>query len=193
MPSLVSGKSPPKSQGIRVWSAGCSGGEEPYSVAILLAEITSALRNNPSIHIFATDISESVLEFAKVGQYGYEAVKNVRLQHMQKYFTATGDTYTINPSLKSRVSISKFDLLDTRSACPIDSIYGEFNLILCCNLLYYYQPETQHSILSKLFHCLADGGYLMTGETESAIVAKMNGLREILPPVPIYQKCGPER
>jgi chemotaxis methyl-accepting protein methylase len=77
------------------------------------------------------------------------------------------------------VDFSFFDLLSDQGACPASSIYGNFDLVLCCNLLFYYKPEFRTRILEKLSNTLAPGGFLVTGETEREILLK-NGYREYI-------------
>lgn len=188
LPRILERKRNPGSPEIRVWSAGCASGEEAYSIAILLNEINISHQLDIPFHICATDISDSELAAAQKGAYHYEAVKNVELQHIRQYFTVKGDIYMVAPPLPSQVIFSHYDLLDKHTICPPESIYGNFDLILCNNLLFYYQPEIQRFILNKLHQCLADGGYLMTGEAENTIVEKFQGFRVVNPSTAIYQK-----
>jgi len=90
--------------------------------------------------------------------------------------------------MKEKVEFSRHDLLDQASNSPAESIYGDFDLVLCCNVLYYYRPEIQQMILDKLLRNIATDGYLVTGETERQIVAASEGLAEITPPVSIFQR-----
>ncbi len=78
-------------------------------------------------------------------------------------------------------------LLDARTASPADSLYGDFDLILCCNLLFYYRPDVRRRILDKLCRALSPGGYFVTGEVERALVAEHAGLRVVTPPAAVFQ------
>ena len=89
---------------------------------------------------------------------------------------------------KSYCSFSTHDLLDESLACPPASIYGDFDIVFCCNLLYYYRLEIQRRILDKVLRSVAPGGYLVTGEAETAIVEQVVGIRPALRPAAIFQK-----
>ena len=91
-------------------------------------------------------------------------------------------------ALKDRVSFSVHDLLDDGSSCPPASIYGEFDLVFCSNVLFYYRPELRQSILNKLRSCLRPDGYLVTGEAERDVVARVGGFRGVVPATTVYKK-----
>jgi chemotaxis protein methyltransferase CheR len=167
---------------IRVWSAGCSAGQEPYSIAMLLAEAGAAYR------IFATDISTTELADARLGMYEAEALKNVRLKQLGEHFTRQGDTYIINPELVRHIDFAFYDLLDEHSASPPASIYGDFDVVLCSNLLFYYRQDIRQAILTKVYHSLSPGGYLVSGETERGMIEKTDGFRSVSPPAAVFQK-----
>jgi chemotaxis protein methyltransferase CheR len=188
LPGLIAEKERTARAEIRVWSAGCAAGQEPYSVAILLDEGTAARGNTVSFRVFATDSSEPELSVAREGVYDPAAVGNVRLKHLDDYFTGDGGSYCVTRALRERVSFSVYDLLDGRFSCPPASIYGEFDLVLCSNLLFYYRPAIRQSILNKLQGCLAADGYLVTGEAERDIVARADGFRAVLPGATIFTK-----
>jgi chemotaxis methyl-accepting protein methylase len=174
---------------IRIWSAGCAAGQESYSVAILLEELISARKIPLSFRIFATDISDESLVSARCGVYDTTAVQNVKLKHFQSCFKSHNGSYSIDGRLKQKIEFSYYDLLDERSTCPSGSIYGDFDIVFCSNLLFYYTQETQQFILNKLCHSLSSGGYLVTGEAERAIV-KRTGLSEIFPMSAVYRKTN---
>jgi chemotaxis methyl-accepting protein methylase len=190
LPQLIEEKS--GGEEIRVWSAGCAAGQEAYSIAILLDKLDVSRANRVRFRIFATDISESSLALAREGVYDADAVQNVRLKHLAKYFTKQGDTYTITPELKDRVNFSTYDLLDKLSVNPPESIYGDFDIVFCSNLLFYYRPEIREFILHKVQPSLSAKGYLVTGEAERAFVAKTDGFRMVAPPAAVFQKKGKE-
>jgi chemotaxis methyl-accepting protein methylase len=160
---------------IRVWSAGCAAGQEAYSVAILLDEMTADLAEKVSFRIFATDRSYSELDYAKKGVYDAAALRNVRLKHLEKYFSKNNDSYVLNDRLKKMVNFSLFDLFDQSSISPPASIYGDFDIVFCSNLLFYYRPETRQLVLDKVSRSLSAEGVLVTGEAEISIVEKHGG------------------
>ena len=190
LPSLIAEKEKADRAEIRVWSAGCATGQEPYSIAILLDDLIAAGGNPVGFRIFATDISEAELAAARKGVFDLGTVQNVRMKHFHKYFNVMGDSCTINPALKERIDFSIFDLLDDCLVCPPASIYGEFDLVICCNLLFYYRPDIRQLILNKVYRALSPGGYFATGEAERAIVAKTGGLRAVFPPAPVFQSTN---
>ena len=140
-----------------------------------------------SYRIFATDHSDVELALARSGVYHADALGNVRLRQLDGYFSRQGEMYAIVTSLKENVEFSRYDLLDQTSNSPAESIYGDFDLVLCCNLLYYYRPEFQQMIIDKLLGNMAKGGYLVTGETERQIVSTGSGLNAISPSASIFQ------
>jgi len=189
LPGLIEEKQAAGTPEIRVWSAGCAAGQESYSVAILLDELLTARKSPLSFRIFATDISEKCLEFGRRGVYDEGAVQNVRLKHIISCFEAGHGSYPVARRLRDRIEFSFYDLLDERSTSPPGSIYGDFDLIFCSNLLFYYKPETQHFIMKKLCNALSHGGYLVTGEAERAIVERIN-LQEISTMSAVYRKTN---
>jgi chemotaxis methyl-accepting protein methylase len=188
LPSVVEANRHAGRTEIRIWSAACAAGQEAYSMAILLDELASSRTDALPFRIFATDHADAELASAKQGVYGSAAVQNVSLKHIQKYFAAKGDAYEIAPALRDRVDFSAYDLLDERLSSPAASIYGDFDLVFCSNLLFYYRPEVRQLILNKVLRALCPGGYLVTGEAERQIVAENTGFRPVFPPSTIFQK-----
>jgi chemotaxis methyl-accepting protein methylase len=188
LPGLAAQKENKGRPEIRIWSAACAAGQEAYSIAILLDELAAARSNAMSFRLFATDISENDLALAKKGVFDDAAVQNVRMKHLRRYFIRTGDTYTAVPALRDRIDFSAYDLLEEGSTCPAVSIYGDFDLVICSNLLFYYRVDIRQRILNKIYHCLSADGYLVTGEAEREMVAKMAGFRAVDPFAPVFQK-----
>ncbi|MCX5971449.1 MAG: hypothetical protein NTV14_08110, partial [Coprothermobacterota bacterium] len=138
--------------------------------------------------IFATDIGEEGLATARVGSYSAAALRNVALKHLQDCFTSRGDRYCILPRLRENIHFSAYDLLDERTSCPPGSIFGEFDLIFCSNLLFYYRAEICSFLITKLQRCMAPEGYLVSGEVEREIVGNTAGLRAIYPYAAIFTR-----
>lgn len=187
-PGLIALKQKNGQSEIRIWSAGCAAGQEAYSAAILLDEMTAERVDRVSFRIFATDRCDSELEAAQKGVYDSAAVRNVRLKHLRKYFTEHGDSYELAENLKARVNFSLFDLLDESATSPPASIYGDFDLVFCSNLLFYYHPDAQKNVLDKVYRSLSPEGYLVTGEAERAIVEKHGGFTSFARPSAIFRK-----
>jgi len=188
LPALSAATGPARRSELRVWSAGCAAGHEAWSVAILLAELAGTRADPGPFRIIATDISAPALAAARLGVYDQAAVQNVRLKHLRDYFSVAGASYTVAPRLRALVDFSSYDLLDERSVCPPVSLYGDFDLILCCNVLFYYRAEIRQRILDKVCAALAPGGYFVTGEAEREIVARREELRALAPPAAVFQK-----
>ena len=173
---------------IRIWSAGCAEGQEAYSLAILLDEIAAASSRKVRYRIFATDLSEQNTETARRGIYNFSALRNVTLGRMEKYFARMGDSYSIQPELRDHMDFSRHDLLDGRATVPAESIFGEFDLVLCRNLLFYYCHEIRNDILDRLHKSISPNGYLVTGEAERGEVEKHSGFKLIVPHSPVFRK-----
>lgn len=154
---------------IRVWSSGCSSGEEAYSVAMIINDILLKEQTDFKQHIFATDIDRSALLVAKNGNYSGDAVKNIKQGQFSAYFSSRGMDNKLDPHIKKQVSFSFFDLLDKKLISPPDSIFGDFDLILCRNVLIYYDMKYQKIIFNKLYRSLRKDGYLVLGEAETPV------------------------
>jgi chemotaxis methyl-accepting protein methylase len=190
LPALVAEKEKAGRTEIRVWSAACAAGQEAYSIAILLDDLAAARGRAISYRIFATDRSPAGIVAAQQGVYDYAVLHNVRLKHIRDYFTQEGESYTIIPALRNCIDFSAYDLLDKLSASPPPSIYGDFDMVICSNLLFYYRQDIRQCILSKVWNSLSPTGYLITGEAERDIVARNEGFRAAIPASIVFQKRG---
>ena len=186
LPGLIEKKDPKE---IRIWSTGCAAGQEPYSVAILMEDLAVRRGKPVRFRIFATDKSRAELASARKGVYDCASVQNVRLKHICGHFTRKGDLYTIAAGLRDHIEFSFHDLLEVCSAFPPESIYGDFDVVICNNLLFYYRPDIQRCILAKLHNSLSDDGYLITGEAEKGIVEKADGFCTIASPSTVFQRA----
>ena len=184
LPTLVLKKNRAKGKEIRLWSAACAGGEEAYSLAILLEELAAG-NENLTYRIFATDQSEMQINKARKGEYAADALDNLSLKRAGEWFTRHGDLHMVRPELKRHIDFSTFDLFCDTLSCPPASIFGDFDLVVCANLLFYYKDDCRKAILAKTGNCLADGGYLISGETERDIVMRSD-YREIYPQAAIF-------
>ncbi|MCD6355358.1 MAG: hypothetical protein J7L95_07400, partial [Prolixibacteraceae bacterium] len=170
---------------IRIWSGACASGQEIYSLAILLEEL-NLLNNNVVSRIFATDKCEDTLKHAGEGVYEADNLVNVTKKRVKRWFTLENNKYRVVNELKKNIDFSAFDLLDTGLLCPPATVFGNFDIIMIANVLFYYQPEFRKIILKKVKSNLAEGGVLVTGETEREI-AMQNGFREIYPQSAIFE------
>ncbi len=174
LPALILKRKNSGRKEIRIWSVACSDGQEAYSMAILLEELTKVYSNGITYRIFATDQGETQIKAAKIGRYGIESLNNVSTRRLGVWFTQVGDKYQIKPELGQRIDFSVFDLLDGQLSCPPASIFGDFDLVICANLLFYYNQSVRKQILHTLGNCLTKGGYLVTDQAERDILMNNN-------------------
>ncbi|OZU90112.1 chemotaxis protein CheR [Virgibacillus indicus] len=140
---------------ITLWSAACSTGEEPYSLAIMAKEYFPQY----DIKILATDIDRNALDAAKRGIYPAQALKEVPQDSKKKYFTEKNGLYTVNQILKQQISFKKHNLLADRYPQDVD-------LIICRNVLIYFTDEAKELIYRRFSNTLNDNGVLFVGSTE---------------------------
>lgn len=174
---------------IRIWSAACAAGQEAYSMAILLDEMNDANNSQLEYRIFASDNHAGALAKAANGIYHRRSMGKTSLHRFEKYFSQDGDHYEISNRLKNRIDFSHFDLLSDAGYCPASSIFGDFDLVFCCNLLFYYNQQTQEKILEKIAKSISPNGYLVTGEVERELLIR-NDYHEIVAHSAIFQKRG---
>ncbi|ABK62061.1 MULTISPECIES: CheR family methyltransferase [Clostridium] len=141
---------------LKIWSAACSIGAEPYSIAIILDNLISKGNHK----ILATDIDNNILERAKRGEYTKGEIKNVRSEYIRKYFKEEEDKYIISPKIKKMVTFKKHDLI-------LDSYERNFDLIVCRNVVIYFNQDVKDAIYKKFSDSLKKGGLLFVGATES--------------------------
>ena len=188
LPKIFNDKNTIQKDEVRIWSAGCAAGQEPYSIAILAKEYADKCQDKAEIRIFATDKSEKELQTARKGIYHARAMQNTRFGFVSKYFSNSGEFYSINSGIKDLVDFSVFDLLDEVAGSPPSSVYGDFDIVMCSNLLFYYRPEIQKIILTRLSNSLVPGGFLITGEAEVAIVKSFRRFKQYDAPAAIFVK-----
>lgn len=172
LPDFLNRKLSAKNKNIRIWSAGCAGGQEPYSIAMILDELITKSKTPVTFQIFATDTVEKSLKTAKRGSFSPHSLKNVPLHFLDRYVTLSGGFYSVVPDLKKHIEFSQYDLLDPERKSPPSGIYGDFDMVFCCNVLFYYAPEARKVILEKLVGSLSRRGLLVTGEVEREIIQK---------------------
>lgn len=187
LPALFHKKNNTKNKEIRIWSAACAAGQEAYSLAMLLEDLKDIKVEGINYRIFATDQCEAQVEEARKGTYSVAALNNMNLKRVSQWFTKRGDTYSVKQELKKNIDFSVFDLFSEQFSSPPSSIFGDFDLVVCANLLFYYKPEFQKVIVEKAGNCLANNGYLVVGETERDILIKHN-YQEVFPQSGIFQK-----
>lgn len=189
LPGILLKNSNNKRKEIRIWSAACAAGQEAYTLAMLLTEQKGSKDKMINFRIFATDYSETQVIQAQQGQFQPVALNNLNLKRVTQWFKKHDENYIVKPELKERIDFSVFDLSCENHSCPPNSIYGDFDIVLCANLLFYYNAEYRKKIMDKARHCLSKGGYVITGETEREIMLQYN-FEEVYPQSCIFRKIG---
>jgi chemotaxis protein methyltransferase CheR len=165
VPALMSERSAKGdgSKKIRIWSAGCSSGEEAYSIAIMLHEM-GVYRSSPdwSIEIIGTDLNSSALETARRGVYTPRAVRNVEGRLLDTHFVSDGKTFALSDAIKARVTFEFGNLTQT----PMPST-GPQDIVFCKNVAIYFRSEVTRKLIEGLRDTLVPGGHLLLGHAES--------------------------
>ncbi len=149
---------------VRIWSAGCSSGEEPYTIAMLLRESIPDI-DSLNISILATDINDGALKKATAGTYTPWSFRETTEDIKKKYFKPEGKLFEIDDSIKRMVSFSKLNLA-TGAIPAADNDAPPFDVIFCRNVLMYMSPETIINIAGKFHNALISGGWLITSQVE---------------------------
>jgi chemotaxis protein methyltransferase CheR len=166
-----------RASGVRLWSAGCSSGEEPYSIAMLLLEEWPQI-DFSSVRILATDISTRILSKARTGEYEKENLQDVPPSYLSKYFNlGSGNTtkiYRVKDNIKKMVHFARLNLMEE---WPMK---GPFDVIFCRNVMIYFDGATQARLIQRFRDLLIPGGHLLVGHSES-LVANSCGFKYIQP------------
>src|SRR5581483_5113482 len=148
---------------LRIWSAGCSTGEEPYTLSMMLLEETAAKLKGWTFEIIATDLNERSVAHAKQGLYGEYSTRNLTPYFKSKYFLSRGEGLQVNPDVKARVNISRVNMLDNARMAFMKGI----DVILCCNVLIYFDVLSKRRVIQHFYNNLLPHGYLFLGHSES--------------------------
>lgn len=148
---------------LRIWSAACSTGDEPYSLVMALSRYLPL----GCIKVYATDIDRQVIEKAKTGLYSEKSIASVPEELKRKYFRQSGSFYQVSDEIRSRVEFGQHNLLR-------DTYPGNFHMIVCRNVLIYFTEEAKNGVFARFFRSLAEGGILFIGSAE-----QMMNYREI--------------
>ncbi len=159
LPQLIA-QARAKDRVLRIWTAGASSGEEPYSLAMLLADLLGTELSDWSVKIFATDLDDGAINFARRGLYSENMLKGIPPEYREMFFERADHGYRISKLLRQMVLFGHHDL--SRSA-PFPRI----DLLLCRNVLIYFAPELQEYVLNRFAFSLNPGGYLFLGKAET--------------------------
>lgn len=149
---------------VRIWSAACSSGQEPYSISMVVQEFQMG---NPGalsgeVQIIATDISPAMLRDARAGRYdGLAMARGLSPERKERYFRPHGDTWEVIAPIRARVQFREFNLLESYA------LLGRFDVIFCRNVLIYFSSESKRDIVARMAKSLNPGGYLFLGGSES--------------------------
>lgn len=148
---------------VRIWSAACSTGEEPYTIAILVKERLEAHYPQLQFRITGSDINTDVLQRAQTGTYGAHAVRNVPVAYLHKYFTRSKDSFTLRPEVRRMVSFRRLNLADDHTVRRMRN----YDIILCANVLIYFDSNVRRGVMAGLHQSLRRGGHLLIGTSET--------------------------
>lgn len=161
VPELLSKRSLKR---VRIWSAGCSSGEEPYSIAILLQE--GGWYARASFEIFASDLNQQVLHKARRGIYRENAFRSTLPSVREKYFTQEKDgSWKISDEMRNRVSFGRLNMYDEGRV----ALLGTLDVVFCRNVIIYFDDASKKTVINNFYNRLVDGGYLLLGHSESLI------------------------
>lgn len=169
---------------IRIWSAACSSGQEPYSLAMILKELGPKVAGW-SFDIVATDLSAQMVARAKEGIYTqFEVQRGLPITMLVKYFIQSGDRWQITEEIRRMVSYREFNLLGDYSGL------GQFDIVFCRNVLIYFDQPTKADVLSRIARCMPEDGFMFLGGAETVL-----GISQAFHPVPdhrgIYARTAP--
>lgn len=163
LPAVVENKKRFPFSKLRVWSAGCSTGEEAYTLAILFLEESAGLLKNLKFEVLATDLNERSLEKARAGVYGDYATRNLSPYLRQKYFNAEGSLLAVKDTVKSIVQFSRVNLLDDAKMMFMKNM----DVIFCCNVMIYFDGAARKKVVQHYYNNLLPKSYLFLGHSES--------------------------
>jgi chemotaxis protein methyltransferase CheR len=159
LPEIISNKLRANSRLIRVWSAGCSTGQEPYSAVMALLERVPE-PESWNLRVFASDLSFTALERAQSGVYSADQIRGLREPYMSKYFHREGGNYVVNEDVKRRIVFDYHNLNHDNGLRSLDVVF-------CRNVMIYFDTDEQRRLITRFTSCLVPGGYLFIGHAES--------------------------
>lgn len=167
---------------IKIWSAACSTGEEPYTIAIILYDLPELVSFKKEI--YASDISEGVLMSARRAIYGSYSVRNIPPQYMAKYFKDSGGMHVLSDTIKSMVKFLNINLIDEREVKQLKGL----DVVFCRNVLIYFDDKAKKKAVSLIYDVLRPKGYLFVGTSESLHNITRAFRPMVINKVVVYQK-----
>lgn len=172
---------PGASRHLRFWSVGCARGEEPYTLAILVDQHLGAARRGWDVQIEAVDVDDRVLEDAKRGEYTVQQVAGLDAEARARYLIPHAGHWRVSPAIRRIVRFYRSDIL-------MEPPRGEYDFVLCRNLLIYLDRPGQEAVLERFARCLRPGGYLVLGRTEIFVGAGRGAFEPVDPRERIYRR-----
>ncbi len=164
LPELLKDNIKKVTKRLRIWSAGCSTGEEPYTLAINMIEESEALLKGWTVEISATDLNDRSIETAKAGVYGEYALRSTTEYFKRKYFTAVDEKrWQVKPEVKKLITFNRLNLQDDSKMLFMKGL----DLIFCCNVLIYFDGPSKSKVVNHFFNNLNFGGHFFLGTSES--------------------------
>jgi chemotaxis protein methyltransferase CheR len=172
---------------LRIWSAGCAGGEEPYSIAIMLRELLPDI-DDWAITILATDINTQALDRARKGVYGNWAFREKRAKQLRSsYFTTQGSRYQLDDGIRQMVTFKHLNLAENNyPSYETNTMF--MDLILCRNVMIYFSESVTKAIIKRFYKALIDGGWLVVGHSEHSLTMFSNFTIQNFPEAIMYQR-----
>ena len=174
IPQIIQQRSKEGRPRVRIWSAACSTGDEPHTLAIIIKERLLPRYPHIQFEILGSDINTQVLEIARAGVYGQYAVRNIPPLFLGKYFRSEGDKYTLSADVRNLVSFQKVNLTDRGAMARLRA----FDIILCANVLIYFDTKSKQQVVASLYNSLNGGGHLLIGFSET-----LYGVTQVFQPV----------
>ena len=164
LPEIVTGKTKQISKRLRIWSAGCSTGEESYTLAMNMMEESERLLKGWTVEIIATDLNDRSVETAKAGIYGDYALRSTTDYFKRKYFSIVDEKkLQVRPEVKKLITFSRLNLQDDSKMLFMKGM----DLVFCCNVLIYFDGASKAKVINHFFTNLNFGGYFFLGTSES--------------------------
>jgi chemotaxis protein methyltransferase CheR len=163
LPKVVEAKAKLGQRKLRIWSAGCSTGEEPYTLALACLEEKTGLLKGWTFEVLANDLNEGSVAHAKRGEYGDYSTRYITPYFRQKYFTAVEDRLSVNEEVRALVNIQRLNFLDDAQM----AMMANMDIILCCNVLIYFDLASKQKVIRRFYNNLLQHGYLFLGHSES--------------------------
>lgn len=163
LPKIIEAKAKLPIRRLRIWSAGCSTGEEPYTLSMVLLEEAQRRLKDWTIEILATDLNDRSLAHAKNAIYGTYSTRHLTSYYRQKYFAVAGDQLQVQQSVRNSVNFSRVNLSDDARMTFMKSL----DVVFCCNVLIYFDLASKRRVIQHFYNNLLPHGYLFLGHSES--------------------------